>query len=151
MKIDLHVCSYMEYKSVELICLQLHSWINSCIHHFTVKLTSDKRYFNALYNAAYEQGKSKWDDIGTSLNLSPFDLKSIRENNSDDGKRFRAMLLKWFESCPNCYLNTFLDALKTKTVDLANCPEIEQAVLRIKQNIEQENAGNNRKRYTSLT
>ncbi len=134
-----------------LFIATLISWINSCIHHFTVKLTSDKRYFNALYNAAYEQGKSKWDDIGTSLNLSPFDLKSIRENNSDDGKRFRAMLLKWFESCPNCYLNTFLDALKTKTVDLANCPEIEQAVLRIKQNIEQENAGNNRKRYTSST
>ena len=28
----------------------IHSWINSCIHHFTVTLTSDKRYFNALYN-----------------------------------------------------------------------------------------------------
>ncbi len=141
--------AHVEYKS---ICLQLHSWINSCIHHFTVKLTSDKRYFNALYNAAYEKGKSKWDDIGTSLNLSPYDLTSIRENNLDNGKRFRAVLLKWFESCPNCYLDTFLDALKTKTVGLTNCcQEVEEAVLRIEQTIEQENAGNNRKKYTSST
>ncbi len=54
------------------------------------------------------------------------------------------MLLKWFESCPNCYLDTFLDAMKTKTVGLAHCcQEVEEAVLRIEQKIEQENAGNN--------
>ncbi len=68
---------------MEVICFYIHGLIHAFIIIFTVKLTSDKRYFNALYNAAYEQGKSKWDDIGSSLDLSPFDLKSIRENNSD--------------------------------------------------------------------
>ncbi len=102
------------------------------IIHYTVKLSpSDKPYLNALYEAAYKQGKNKWYNIGISLKMSVHDLESIRKNNpSDVGDCFRAMLLKWFESSPDCHLDTFLKALRSEPVELENlCPKVEEAIL----------------------
>ena len=106
--------------------------IMTCIH-YTVKLSpSDKPYLNALYDAAYS-GKTKWKGIGNYLNLSESDLDGIRINNQlDVGDRFRAMLQKWFQSSPNCYLDTFLSALRSEPVKLSNlCPKVKEAILKI--------------------
>ena len=105
------------------------------IIHYTVKLSpSDKPYFNALHDAAYKQGKNMWFKIGISLNImSVFDLDSIRKNNpSDVGECFSAMLQKWFQSSPDCHLDTFLKALRSEPVELENlCPKVEEAILKI--------------------
>ncbi len=103
------------------------------IIHYTVKLSlSDKPYLNALYDAAYS-GKTKWLGIGTYLRLSESDLGAIRINNHlDVGDCFRAMLQKWFQSSPNCYLDTFLNALRSEPVQLESlCPKVEEAILKI--------------------
>ena len=112
---------------------------------FTVQLTSDKRYFNALYEITLLQGQNKWLSIGTSLGLSAPDLVYIQKNNhSHVGYYFRAMLEKWFESSSDCYLDTFLTALKSEIVDLPNlCPKVEEAILNIAQ-------GNDRKIQLSI-
>ncbi|XP_064383871.1 uncharacterized protein LOC135332887 [Halichondria panicea] len=100
-----------------------------------IKLSpSDKPYFNALHDAAYKQGKNMWFKIGISLNImSVFDLDSIRKNNpSDVGECFSAMLQKWFQSSPDCHLDTFLKALRSEPVELENlCPKVEEAILKI--------------------
>ena len=95
--------------------------------------SSDKPYHKTLFEVAYRQGKNKWYNIGISLNVSVFDLESIRKNNpSDVGDCFRAMLLKWFESSPDCYLYDFLKALRSEPVELENlCPKVEEAILNI--------------------
>ncbi len=42
------------------------------------------------------------------------------------------MLLKWFESSSDCYLDSFLSVLRSKPVDLGNlCSEVEEAILKI--------------------
>ncbi len=116
------------------------------MHSFsTVKLSpSDLLYHNTLYQVAYREGKNKWWDIGTSLSLSEPDLVSIRKDHSTDvGECFRAMLLKWFQSSSDCYLDTFLSALKSEIVDLPNlCPKVEEAIIAISEQ------GNDRKRST---
>ncbi len=98
-----------------------------------VKLSpSDKPYLNALNEAAYS-GKNKWLGIGTYLGLSMSDLDAIRiKHNLDVRDCFRAMLLKWFQSSPNCYLDTFLNALRSEPVQLESlCPNVEEAILTI--------------------
>ena len=62
-----------------------------------------------------------------------FDLESIlKDNPLNVGDCFRAMLLKWFESSLDCYLDTFLKALRSAPVELENlCPEVEEAILKI--------------------
>ncbi len=117
---------------------------------FTVQLSpSDKPYLNALYDAAYN-GKTKWLDIGNYLNLSASDLDGIQINNQlDVGNCFRAMLQKWFQSSPNCYLDTFLSALRSEPVKLSNlCSKVEEAILTIASS----EPGNNRRfiRYRIL-
>ncbi|XP_064387520.1 uncharacterized protein LOC135335853 isoform X4 [Halichondria panicea] len=105
-----------------------------CQQFTRLKLSSsDKPYHNTLLEVTYEQGKNKWRNIGVSLKLSMFDLESIRQNNpSDIGDCFCAMLLKWFESSPDCYLDTFLKALRSKLVELENlCPKVEEAIFNI--------------------
>ncbi|XP_064387664.1 uncharacterized protein LOC135335907 isoform X3 [Halichondria panicea] len=105
-----------------------------CQQFTRLKLSSsDKPYHKTLFEVAYRQGKNKWYNIGISLNVSVFDLESIRKNNpSDVGDCFRAMLLKWFESSPDCYLYDFLKALRSEPVELENlCPKVEEAILNI--------------------
>ncbi|XP_064383869.1 uncharacterized protein LOC135332884 isoform X2 [Halichondria panicea] len=100
----------------------------------TIKLSnSDKPYHKTLYEVAYTQGKNKWYSIGLGLGLSASDLVSIQKScQSDVGDCFRAMLLKWFESSSDCYLDSFLSVLRSKPVDLGNlCSEVEEAILKI--------------------
>ncbi len=121
MTANLHLIKYM------------YVYIYKPVFIFTVQLSpSDKPYLNALYDAAYS-GREMWSNIGNNLGLSGDDLSAIRTNNPlDVGGCFRAMLLKWFQSGSNCYLETFLSALESKTVGLGNlCSDVEGAILKI--------------------
>ncbi len=125
----------------------VHSYITSMHVHvfiFTVQLSpSDKLYFNTLHDAAYN-GRGMWHNIGIRLGLSEFDLDAIQTNNLSKVEGcYRAMLLKWFQSSPNCYLDIFLSALKSENVGLLHLySKVEEAILKIAF----PGQGNNRKR-----
>ncbi|XP_064383865.1 uncharacterized protein LOC135332883 isoform X3 [Halichondria panicea] len=104
---------------------------------------SDKLYFNTLHDAAYN-GRGMWHNIGIRLGLSEFDLDAIQTNNLSKVEGcYRAMLLKWFQSSPNCYLDIFLSALKSENVGLLHLySKVEEAILKIAF----PGQGNNRKR-----
>ena len=118
------------------------------IIHYTVKLSPSD--INALHDAAYS-GRNKWLGIGNYLGLSESDLDGIRINNPLDVEDcFRAMLQKWFQSSPNCYLDTFLSALRSKSVELENlCLKVEGAILKIAFR-DQKNLGKNKQENKSI-
>ncbi len=98
---------------------------------FTVKLSDDKNlYFNPLHDAAFS-GRNKWYNIGIRLKISVADLESFKTNNPLNVEGcFIAMLNKWFDNNDNCYLDTFLGALRSDSVGLSNlCSKVKEAIL----------------------
>ncbi len=87
-------------------------------------------YFNSLYQAAVKEGQNKWKNIGIALNLDPKDLTSIEQSYRRPGTHFKKMLLKWFEVNEECYLSTFIEALKARNVQLVSLiPRVEEAII----------------------
>ena len=92
---------------------------------------SDYIYFKSLYQVTFTQGQNKWRDIGLALNLSSDTLTSIATSNQSNPRDcFEQMLDKWFQVNEECYLSTFIEALKARNVELINLiPRVEAAII----------------------
>ncbi len=100
------------------------------MHSFTVQLVPSDT--TALHDAVEYGGRNMWKIIGDRLGLSKLDLEAIQTKNQLNvaGYCFQDMLQKWFQSSPNCYLHTFLSALRSDTVGLDNlCLKVQEAIL----------------------
>ena len=96
---------------------------------FTVELPSS--ILNTLYTVAYD-ARSAWSEIGMALGMKKFDLRSIEMNKLKDVEKcFCEMLIQWLQSRKNCYLDSFLQALRSPTVKQGElCTTVKEEVLK---------------------
>ena len=96
----------------------------------TIAVELPSSIHNTLYTAAF-RARCVWRNLGLALNINDADLTAIELNKKKVEDCFSEMLIRWLQSRNNCYLDSFLQALRLPQVNQAElCSPIEAAVLR---------------------
>ena len=99
-----------------------------CLLFHAVELPSS--IHNTLYTAAFS-ARCVWRNLGLALNISDADLTAIELNKQKKVEDcFSEMLIRWLQSRNNCYLHSFLQALRLPQVNQAElCTPVKAAVM----------------------